>query len=200
MNKYEYLAELRNRLSSLPKTEQDEAIKHYRDMFNSAGRANEQSVIRHLGTPKILAGKILNTGGNLASVLDATRKEFRKASGQLSEHQRKISILVIILLFPVWGTVVLGVLAAIVILFLGTAALLIFAMAAGVALVCMGIVHMIESVSIGFVHIGIGLILIGAVLLLFMPAMNLIFWLLRQIIIGGADIFYKITKKAEVWK
>ncbi len=54
MNKYEYLAELRNNLSTLPKSEQDEAVKYYREVFNDAGKSNEQSVVRNLGSPELV--------------------------------------------------------------------------------------------------------------------------------------------------
>ncbi|MGN0620854.1 MAG: DUF1700 domain-containing protein [Porcipelethomonas sp.] len=198
MNKYEYLAELRNHLSSLPKSEQDAAVKYYRGMFNDAGRQNEQSVIKNLGTPESLADKIINTDESLASVLNSTRKEVRKAGGRLSKSQKKAALLIGILLFPLWGTVAVTVLAAILILFFGVAGFFIGILILGIALICMGIVHMIETVSIGLVHIGAGLILTGTSLLLFMPAMNFVFWILKMILKGASAIPAKITGRSVV--
>ncbi len=68
----------------------------------------------------------------------------------------------------------------------------------GVALICMGIVHMIETVSIGLFHIGAGFVLSGAVLLSFMPAMNFVFWIFKSLFKCGMHLLKVFIGKPEV--
>lgn len=65
MNKYEFLAQLRNALSSVPQEEREAAMSYYEEFFSDAGEENEQAVIASLGSPEELA----------RSIIDENRKE-----------------------------------------------------------------------------------------------------------------------------
>lgn len=197
MNKYEYLAELRNNLSTLPKSEQDEAVKYYRGVFNDAGKSNEQSVVRNLGSPESLGNKLKNSEGNLTEILHETGKNAKKTV-DLSDKKRKNLLLITALLFPIWGSLALAVIGAVFLMFIGFTAIFIAALILGVALICMGIVHMIETVSIGLFHIGAGFVLSGAVLLSFMPAMNFVFWIFKSLLKCGMHLLKVFIGKREV--
>ena len=60
MNKYEFLAQLRSALSSVPLEEREAAMSYYEEFFSDAGEENEQAVIASLGSPQELARSIIN--------------------------------------------------------------------------------------------------------------------------------------------
>lgn len=60
MNKYEFLAQLRNALSSVPPEEREAAMSYYEEFFSDAGEENEQAVIAGLGSPEELAQSIID--------------------------------------------------------------------------------------------------------------------------------------------
>ena len=60
MNKYEFLAQLRNALSSVPQEEREAAMSYYEEFFTDAGEENEQAVIASLGSPQDLAQSIID--------------------------------------------------------------------------------------------------------------------------------------------
>ena len=60
MNKYEFLSQLRNELSSVSQEERDAAMSYYEEFFSDAGEENEQAVIASLGSPHDLAHSIIS--------------------------------------------------------------------------------------------------------------------------------------------
>ena len=64
MNRYEFLAQLRNALSSVPLEEREAAMSYYEEFFSDAGEENEQAVIASLGSPEELARSIINENRN----------------------------------------------------------------------------------------------------------------------------------------
>lgn len=60
MDKKEFLEQLLNSLSSLPKEEREEALLYYEEFFEDAGTVYEQDVISELGSPQKLAESIMN--------------------------------------------------------------------------------------------------------------------------------------------
>lgn len=59
MNKHEFLAALRRKLKKLPYAEVENAINYYEEYFNEAGKENEQQVLMQLGSPDLIASKIM---------------------------------------------------------------------------------------------------------------------------------------------
>jgi len=59
MNRHEFLAQLKNKLNSLPAEEIANALAYYDEYFNEAGPENEQGVIAELGSPSEVASKII---------------------------------------------------------------------------------------------------------------------------------------------
>ncbi len=55
MSRWEFMRQLEDLLSDIPPGEREEALQYYNDYFNDAGRANEQEVIKALGTPEQVA-------------------------------------------------------------------------------------------------------------------------------------------------
>lgn len=69
MTKSEYLDALKKGLSSLPFSEQEDAIRYYEEYFDDAGEENEQRVMEELGPPAELARNIIaNAGSNLPAM------------------------------------------------------------------------------------------------------------------------------------
>lgn len=59
MNRSQFMAELRARLSQLPPDELNSAMLYYSEYFDDAGEENEDEVIHELGTPEQVAAQIL---------------------------------------------------------------------------------------------------------------------------------------------
>ena len=59
MDRNEFISELRNRLKRLPQEEIDSAVNYYEEYFNEAGSANESATLAALGSPAIVAAKII---------------------------------------------------------------------------------------------------------------------------------------------
>lgn len=198
MNKMEYLSKLSDCLSSLPAKERDAAVRYYDDLFTDAGVINEQSVISSLGSPQRLAHTILNDNNGISYEFNKTKKEVKAVKKKLTPRQTALAVFLLILTFPVWGSVLLVIAGVILGLFAAGAILLITFAVGGIALICMGAAYLARTVSIALVLTGTGISLISLALLLFTPIMNLVFLLIKLIIKGCIRLFNKILGKTEV--
>lgn len=198
MNKMEYLSKLSECLSALPPEEREAAVRYYDDLFTDAGNINEQSVISSLGSPQRLAHTILNDNNGISYELNKTKKEVKAVKKKLTPRQNALAVFLIILTFPVWGGILLGILGVILGIFAAGIISLIAFVIAGIALLCMGAAYIAKTVSIALVLAGTGIALISIAFLLFTPVMNLVFFLIKHIIKGCIRFFNKILGKTEV--
>lgn len=198
MNKMEYLSKLRDCLSALPPKERNAAVRYYDDLFTDAGTANEQAVISSLGSPQRLAHTILNDNNGISYELSKTKKEVKAVKKKLTPRQNALAVLLIILTFPVWGGILLGIIGVILGIFAAGVISLIAFVIGGIALMCMGVAYFARTVSIALALTGTGISLISLAFLLFTPIMNLVFLLIKLIIKGCIRLFNKILGKTEV--
>ncbi len=180
MTKYDYLSRLKHYLKPLPLKERNAALKYYDKYFTDAGPDNEYNVIMNLGSPKELADKILNNKNSILGMFNKTRSNVRKARGKMSESQRRIASLLTVLLFPVWGGVLLIIALAVAALFLAAVGLLIFMVIAGIVLFCMSIPYLSISTSVGLFFMGTGMAMASAAVLLFVPVMNFLVFIFKS--------------------
>ena len=120
MTKNEYLDELRKELSSLPFSEQEDAVRYYEEYFDDAGEENEQHVIEELGSPADLDRNIIaNAGSTLPTVPHAP---FQTQSPQTEKKKYSTTFWLLVILtsflwIPVAATVLSIILSIIIIIF-----------------------------------------------------------------------------------
>lgn len=213
MNKYEFLSQLRNALSSLPKEEREAAMSYYEEFFSDAGEENEQAVIASLGTPEELARSIIteNTkdnpeskenGNNAGSGFENHNGFVPPPTPAQTAHRwtgGQIALIVILAIFasPVW----LGLLAAvfgIIVAFVGVAIGLLGSFGtAAIAFFAGGIIALFSEPVAGIFLIGFGLILGGLIPLAVYPLCKCIFKLITVIVKGIGALFGKLTGRRE---
>ncbi|WP_428768282.1 DUF1700 domain-containing protein [Treponema sp. HNW] len=177
MTKDEYLSLLRKELQALPHDEQEEAMNYYRSYFEDAGDENTASVIAELGAPEKLGAYIRS---NFACVPGKSPYVREKGEGgkkrAAADKANGINMLLLILLltvtFPVWGPVVLGLLAAALGIIVAIIAVIFAGVIAAAALFVAGIVVVVTGISLFFsaplialLGLGAGLFLVGLALL-----------------------------------
>ena len=59
MGKNEFLSQLRKKLKRLPQAEIDSAVSYYEEYLSEAGQENERHVLNELGSPSVVASKII---------------------------------------------------------------------------------------------------------------------------------------------
>lgn len=181
MTKEQFLFQLEQKLLDIPEDERAEAIEYYRDYFSDAGPEKEQQVIAELGSPDKVAQSIkegLRSGREDASTVGQPPQE-RQAAKSYSGADRKrtrtdsrskwlLILIVAVLTFPLWITVVcalFGVLLAVIgvlfALIVAVVALAAAGLAAGVICVIVGAVRFFTG---GFVS---GLMTVSTGLLVF---------------------------------
>lgn len=175
MTKDEYLSILRKELQALPHDEQQEAMNYYRSYFEDAGDENTASVIEELGAPEKLGAYIRSNFACVPGKSPYAREKGGKKRA-IADKTNGINMLLLILLltftFPVWGPIVLGLLAAafgiiaaiIAVMFAGViAAVAIFV--AGIIVIVVGVSFLFSTPLITVLGLGAGLFLLGFALL-----------------------------------
>ena len=167
MNKEEYLKELRKNLKRLPEQEINDALEYYTEYLEEAGPENEAAILEELGSPKDLARKI---------IIEAVDKEFIKEdsddeSSESSDNSDKKSkhslwiVLLAVLAIPMSPVVVILLLALLIVIFVILITLFAVVFAFGVAALA-GLLSFILGIILIFINPGIGLVTIGAGLII----------------------------------
>ena len=211
MNKYEYLAQLRDALVTLPKSEQDEAMSYYEEFFSDAGTENEQAVIASLGTPESLAASIIKESNtqqadNAQGEPQATGFVAPETPAQTAQRTGKkwtggqiaLIIVLLVLSFPIWIGFVAGAFGLAIGLIAAAFGILIGFVGGSVGSIVMGIVALFTNVPAGLFMIGAGLIVGGLVFLLAIPLCKLVIKLFKVIVKGITALVNKISGKAGV--
>ena len=187
MTKYDYLSKLKAYLHPLPAKERNAALRYYDKYFTDAGLENEYNVIKNLGSPKELAEKILKNKNTISGMLNQTRSNVKKAKGKMTKSQRRTALLMTILLFPVWGGVTLIIALAAAALFIAAAGIL-----------CMSIPYISNNTSVGLFFMGTGMVMASAAVLLFVPVMNLVFYIFKLTVKSLILLFNKLIGRKAV--
>ena len=192
MTKYDYLSKLKAYLHPLPAKERNAALRYYDKYFTDAGPENEYNVIKNLGSPKELAEKILKNKNTISGMLNQTRSNVKKAQVKMTNNQRRI------LLFPVWGGVTLIIALAAAALFIAAAGILLLMAVAGIVLFCMSIPYISNNTSVGLFFMGTGMVMASAAVLLFVPVMNLVFYIFKLTVKNLILLFNKLIGRKAV--
>lgn len=213
MNKYEFLAQLRNALSSVPQEEREAAMSYYEEFFSDAGEENEQAVIASLGSPQELAQSIINENRKDAA---QTTDPPSNASGfdagaftppptpaqQNSGWTGGQIALIVVLLFlssPIWlgllaalFGVIIGIFAAIIAIIVAFGACGIAALVTGMAAIFTG------APAAGLFGLGLALFFAGLFPLALYPLCKLLVKLTAACCKGIAALVRKLTGRKGV--
>ena len=192
MNRFEFIAQLKNKLRSLPAEEIANAAAYYEEYFDDAGPENEQSVIAELGSPSGVASKII---GEFAI------KKVDDGKGTTKAGLSAIWVVVLgIFASPIALPLAIAVVAVVFALIVTIFAVLFALGATAVALVLGGIVTFAVSVVLLFsdfatamFFIGAALLMIACGLIIFIP----IGFLSKTAITGIARGMAKILKRGK---
>lgn len=167
MNKYAFLTELRARLWPLPEEDAKRSVEYYSEMIDDRMEdgLTEEEAVAAIGSIDDVVNTILATG---ATVRPAVQ------SGKPPRRLRWWEILLLILGFPVWGSLVISVAAVIFSLWISLWSVVISIYATSVALgvstlgCIFGSFFMFDVPGTTFVALGAALICAGLAILFFL--------------------------------
>lgn len=175
MTANEFLGQLEQCLSGLQTEERESAMAYYREYFMDAGAENEEEAAERLGSPQSAAERIISeTGETFSAPLGRAPAQNASAAnnpGETNSGRILTAVLVIVLGFPLWITVLSLFFALAVTIFSLLSAFALFAVAApfqGISDIVSG------SAGEGIFYIGAGLFAAGLVMLLFKPLMFIV--------------------------
>ena len=159
MTRTDYLTQLETYLHKLPEADRIEAMDYFKELFDDAGSEGEEELIASLGTPKEAAHDILS---------DLLDKKVNEAPAQKNDRQL-LHIALLALLAPIGIPVGIGILMAIIGIFIAAVSVILAFFAVSVTGILLGGLFIIESFSVlveaksAFILIfGAGLLSIGA--------------------------------------
>lgn len=173
MTSTEFLGALESQLCTLTPEERESALTYYREYLEEAG-TEEAAAIRALGSPQSVAERIIReVDENRVAYAGNSRMNYQYAAAETppspsDDHAARIAltILVIILTFPIWITVFSLWFAVVVTL---ASFLLAFAFSV-IAAPLQGIILIAgDYVGEGLWTIGAGIVMLGLTLLLWKP-------------------------------
>ena len=193
-----YINDLSIYLRQLTDEERNDALEFYDEYIADAGLENRTSIEKRLGTPRQLSHKILADYSIKAN--NESLKEGHPASPH-SSWRVFWWVLVAIITSPITfglgiallvlllaaGGIAFGLIAGIIVLIFGVAAIAIISLYVGIGLIA-------TNLFSGLFYLGLGVTLIG----LFLVCLPLIYWLIRVIVQGIANFAKLIYAKVQV--
>ena len=160
MTRTDYLTQLETYLNKLPEADRIEAMDYFKELFDDAGSEGEEELIASLGTPKEAAHDVLS---------DLLNKKVNEGPAQKNDRQLLHIALLALLVAPIGIPVGIGILMAIIGLFIAAVAVILAFFTVSVTGILLGGLFIVESFSIlaeaksAFILIfGAGLLAIGA--------------------------------------
>ena len=218
MNRIEFLERLESLLADIPYTERREALNYYTEYFEDAEKDDEE-VIRTLGSPEEVAHNIREEleGKELAEIADAPADEKAPESGgetddkkadgakkQLEGWQIALIIIGAVVLFPVYGGVIVGALGAFIGVIAGFFGIILGLMAAAlgcaiaaVFVFVVAIVKFAVSPLASLFLIGLSIFLAGIAMLCMIASWKSLTVLIPGIFQGIAYIWNSIFHRKE---
>ena len=160
MTRTDYLTQLETYLNKLPEADRIEAMDYFKELFDDAGSEGEEELIASLGTPKEAAHDILS---------DLLDKKVNEAPAQKNDRQLLHIALLALLVAPIGIPVGIGILMAIIGIFIAAVSVILAFFTVSVTGILLGGLFIVESFSVlveaksAFILIfGAGLLAIGA--------------------------------------
>lgn len=219
MRKEDYLKRLSELLADIPADEREEALAYYAEYFEDAG-AEESEVIKELGTPEEVAHNIreealekeivpaVSAKANWEKAEKAdTGSQNKTAAGKTDNNTLKIVLLILICVFfvpvgiPLLASafgVIVGILSALLGIFVAVAACAAAFLAAGIIVCVVGITKLLIAPFAAIVMIGVGFVLLALSFLCMLATIKTCTVLIPGLIKGIIYIFKSIFKGKEV--
>lgn len=209
MNKYEFLSQLRNELSSVSQEERDAAMSYYEEFFSDAGEENEQAVIASLGSPHDLAQSIISENSKESQPQNEFAGESNNSGftppptqaqqAGMTGGQIALIVILAVLSSPIW----IGLLAAVFGIIVGLFGAMIGIIAAFGVCAVMFLAASIGSFisgepATGLFALGLSLFLAGLFPLVIVPLCKLLVKLAKVCCQGIASLFRKLTGRKGV--
>ena len=160
MTRTDYLTQLETYLNKLPEADRIEAMDYFKELFDDAGSEGEEELIASLGTPKEAAHDVLS---------DLLDKKVNEAPAQKNDRQLLHIALLALLVAPIGIPVGIGILMAIIGIFIAAVSVILAFFTVSVTGILLGGLFIVESFSVlveaksAFILIfGAGLLAIGA--------------------------------------
>ena len=213
MNKYEFLAQLRNALSSVPQEEREAAMSYYEEFFSDAGEENEQAVIASLGSPEELAKSIIDENRNDTAHSSNTSRgsgDFNantftppptplQQNTGLTGGQIALIVILLVLSSPIWIGLLIGLFGMIIGIFAAVIAIIAAFAACSVGFFVAGIASFIAGVpAFGLFGIGLSLFFAGLFPLALYPLCKLLVKFTVVCCKGIASLVRKLTARKGV--
>ncbi|NCA96871.1 MAG: DUF1700 domain-containing protein [Bacteroidia bacterium] len=171
MKKNEFISKLRQEIRNLPYDEVEKTIAYYEEIISDRMEdgSSEDDAVASLGTPEAIARDLL-ANQSFSTIIRHKVEDYKKKSNP----DNTVAIIVImVLLFPVWFPIVMGVFSFIVSFFAVVGAVIVALWSISVAIGAAGIALIIASVfgfataliPTGFFSFGTGIALIGLAIL-----------------------------------
>ena len=179
MLKQEFIEELKSLIGNLPYEDVNKYVEYYSEMIEDRidDGMTEEDAVKEVGSPKVIAEQILKDNGATINeqVSGATNKDKK---GFSFKNLDTLSIVLIIVSFPIWVSLLAGVFSMVVGVFAGLLSLFISAWACtlsfglcGIACTVMGIVYLFsEGLGTFLCYTGAGILLIGLSILFYVGA------------------------------
>jgi len=136
MTRTDYLTQLETYLNKLPEADRIEAMDYFKELFDDAGSEGEEELIASLGTPKEAAHDVLS---------DLLDKKVNEAPAQKNDRQLLHIALLALLVAPIGIPVGIGLLMAIIGIFIAAVSVLLTFFAISAAGLILGGVLLFES-------------------------------------------------------
>ena len=179
MNRQEFMKRLEYLLRGIPVSEREDALAYYNDYFDEAGVENEYQVIQELGSPEVVAEKILADVQQVYSdpepeVYQSNSNKYENAEKPgMSKSTKILIVILLVLTFPIWIGIVAGLFGTVVGLIGAAFGIAIGIGGAAVGLIGGGVLGTIRGIAIfapnpveGLASIGFGVFLVALGLLL----------------------------------
>ena len=196
MTKYDYLTELKHRLHSLPESERINAVNHYDRYFTQSGPENEELVMKRLGTPRELAEKIIRESHNtIPGIVNETKRTVKTTAKKMKDPKKHRSFFGAAFMLLFGGIVMIVTIAVLLFIAIIAAGALAAILVFGFAMIGMSIPYLFSLTSIGFLVLGIGLVCVGLPLLIFIPVMNIVFYVIKRTVTAVAGALNGMLKR-----
>ena len=184
MTRNEFMFQLRTKLKRLPQSDAEDAVAYYQGYFDDAGPENEQEVIKELGSPSEVAGKIIR---EFAFKQLENQPDSKKGMGPIGW------VVLIVLASPIAlpvGIAILAVFFAVIVSVLG---ILLGLVAAAVVIfsAVVGMTSLVSDPASTLYYVGRGMIALGFGAAILWVAC----WLARMAVVGISRLTAKWMKR-----
>ena len=201
MNKEEFLTELGDRLSGLPRDAVEDRLSYYGELVDlrMEGGMTEAQAVASIGT-------LNETVGQIMSEIPLTKLMKRTMAQQKETHLWKILLLV--LTFPIWFSLLISLFAIVLSIGITFWALVIAFFFTGIAIVAAAVFGLFVAAGYVFMgkpmggvfFVGVSLILAGLSIVFFLLSIGLargLVWLTARIALSVKSLFVKPAKESE---